>query len=150
MRRVMRLQNLPNRNAKPSSAIAALGGWLYDQSQQTNSQRAKTLIPPSEVELSNLKISSYFGGEIFGNIKNNSKSSIDSIELFIRVSSCKDKDCIIIGTDDVYVFTHAPPGQMRGFSSSISIQNMAQTDGVISWTYEVKTITADMDYKSQS
>jgi hypothetical protein len=103
-------------------AVIGVGLWWFIESQQEKELRARSLIQPSEIELTGLRISRSFGTsyQVLGTVKNLSQLHIlSSIILKFRAYDCPGGEitgeCDVIGEATTSPQIGAPPGQVRSF-----------------------------------
>lgn len=104
-------------------------------------QKAKSLIPITEVELSDLLLKPGSLGKLTGRVKNHSQRyTLRAIGLRIKVKDCTDKNgvlqCDVIGEAEETVSLRIPPGQVRDFKESFYLGSTT-AKGQLKWEFSV-------------
>jgi hypothetical protein len=108
---------------------------------------AKSLIPISKIQVSNLTLRRDFGDSyvINGEIRNNSNSNLTGLVATVKAYDCPgftiDSNCIIIGEDDhvnLLLLGNVPSNQVRAIDDTyVSFSNMPAVKGNFLWAYEI-------------
>ena len=127
--------------------IIGVVAYFNSVKQEKRAAYAKTLIQPSELEVTEAKggmSSLYFNMTAL--VKNNSKFELNDLAFTITLTQCREGSCNIIGQGEASDFLLSiPPGQVRKFNGNAYMNNLPDLKDGYSWSYEVKTITAKLD-----
>ena len=105
-----------------------IGGyvWWDNNENKKRTQLAETLIPKSQVHLTDTRLSIGSLGELTGKVRNSStKYTLSGLTLKITIRDCPtkksiSKGCDIVGENEVYSRVTIPPGQVRSISEYVS------------------------------
>jgi hypothetical protein len=123
------------------AAVVAIFISVHEQSQR----EARALIPPSEVELQDIKLHSDGGSyKLLGRIRNNSPSyTLTGLSLKIILHDCdsvvqpSSPNCVTIGQSEEHpLFESIPPGQVRELDDYI-FPGTTKPRGKLVWEYSV-------------
>lgn len=127
--------------------IISLAVYFNSLKQEKRAAYAKTLIQPSEVEVTEASggMSSFYFN-MTALVKNNSKFELNDLAFTITLTQCREGSCNIIGQGEASDFLLSiPPGQVRKFNGNAYMNNLPDLKDGYSWSYQVKTITAQLD-----
>lgn len=133
-------------------ALGAVGGaiaYLYDQQQEREQQRLRTLIKADDLKFDGLVLGQLSASselwELKGNVTNLSGHHLDLFKLKITVQDCPEVSrCVVVGENEEMIWADVPPNQMRGFSDYVSFRNMPQLKNW-KWLYGVAEVRAKAD-----
>jgi len=128
--------------------IAVIGGFIYWQNEKNEEKQSKTRIKPSELLFEDVLLKSSYGSgyDLIGRITNNSSNyTLKGVQLKLTFRDCdKDnKDCIIIGEDDEYIYINIPPKQARDFKESVYLYSNLKIKGKMVWNYKIEYLKAE-------
>ena len=118
------------------------------QLNSKNDERSDSLISNSEVELSQMILTSGYAGsyDIKGILRNRSlASSIVEVVVQIEMLDCptqgkKDQiDCNELGSTTTRITSDVPPGHNQEFNTNLSIQ-ASKVSGYLTWDYQISKV----------
>jgi hypothetical protein len=132
----------------PRAVVLTVGGivaiiifWVMSEKQRE--AKSHSLIAPSQLDLTNVTLSSYGWGKISGTIKNNSVHTLKNLTFKVTVRDCVENSaCVVIGENDAYVSVIIPPSQLRSFEGSVFFSDMPKPNKA-TWSYQIIEITAE-------
>ncbi len=136
--------------------VFVVGGvYAWSEYQERQTRIAQSLIKHEEIEIRDLSLSKgqFSSYRLSGSLKNlNPSYTLSSMRLNLTFYDCPteggDKsedwvDCEIIGEQPVSLFLTVPPGQVRGFGTSVYVSNLPKMKGRFTWGYFIESTRAD-------
>ena len=126
--------------------ILALVVIISITSSNAKFAKSKSLIPASQIEVSNLRLSKgYSLYQLSGEIKNNSAYELQDITFAVKAYDCPGStitsDCTVVGEDDaVSTYIDVPSGQVRSLNdvTYVNLDNMPSIRGTFLWSYDIE------------
>ena len=137
----------------PRLAFALLGvliavAVITVQLNSKNDERSDSLISNTEVELSQVSLTSGYAGsyDVKGVLRNRSLvSSIVEVVVQIEILDCPTQgktdrvDCNKLGWTTARITSDVPPGHNQDFNTNLSI-HVSEVSGYLAWDYQISKV----------
>jgi hypothetical protein len=138
-----------------AAVLLAVGGALYlaalvkrdDAESQKRFEARAAKVAPFQVSISDLRLQTRPLGDLTGRIANDSRDSVDIVELKLTIYDCEPRvsdlrQCTVVASPDPTVYETIPPSESRDFRAYVNLPTALTIRGEMRWTYRVSRVFA--------
>jgi hypothetical protein len=104
-------------------------------------------IAPRDIAMSEMRLSTSYGGSVTGRIANRSRDTLDNVEFKVTVYDCPTEvasisACTVVASPTVSAYETVPPGESRDFHKYVGLPSALQIRGTMRWTSDLLKVRA--------